>query len=256
VTFYYEKDKPVLSHFSLHVKAGETIALVGPTGAGKSTIANLACRFYEPCAGEIWLDGKNLTRYSLQSLHSRLAVVLQTPHLFSGTIRENIRYGCLEATDKEVETAARKAHAHEFIATLKHGYDEEVGEGGVRLSVGQKQLLSISRAILSQPDILIMDEATSSVDTLTETLIQRGLQELMRACTSFVIAHRLSTIKSADRILFIDNGQIIEEGSHQALIRRRGYYYRLYAEQFRLEREKGLLGSGDEMGLHDAGEQE
>lgn len=237
VDFYYEdEDSPVLEDFNLYVKQGETIALVGATGAGKSTIVNLLCRFYEPKRGIIRLAGRDYTRYSLHAIQSRVGVVLQTPHLFSGTIRENIRYGCLEATDEEVQEAARLAGAHDFIMTLAKGYDEEVGEGGNMLSTGQKQLVSLARAVLAQPEIFIMDEATSSVDTLTEALIQKGMEALMRGRTSFVIAHRLSTIKRADRILVIEGGRIAEMGSHAELMRMRGHYYRLYTRQFRHER--------------------
>jgi len=207
VSFYYEESKPVLSHFNLKVRAGETIALVGPTGGGKSTIVNLACRFYEPKSGVISVDGADYTSLSLESYQSRIGVVLQTPHLFSGNIRENIRYGRLDATDAEVETAAKLAHAHEFIEGLAKGYDEEVGEGGVLLSVGQKQLISLARAILAKPSIIVMDEATSSIDTITESLIQKGMETLLEGSTSFVIAHRLSTIKHADRSLVIEEAR-------------------------------------------------
>lgn len=238
VDFYYEKDKPVLQDFTLHVKQGETIALVGPTGGGKSTIVNLLCRFYEPKGGVIRIGGRDYTELSLHAIQSRIGVVLQTPHLFSGTIRENIRYGRLDATDEEVEQAARLAGAHEFIMKLEKGYDEEVGEGGNLLSVGQKQLVSLARAILAQPEIFIMDEATSSVDTLTEMLIQKGMEQLMRGRTSFIIAHRLSTIKRADRILVIEDGRITEMGTHAELLRARGHYYRLYTKQFRRELEQ------------------
>jgi ATP-binding cassette subfamily B protein len=238
VDFYYTKDKPVLAGFNLRVKQGETIALVGPTGGGKSTIVNLVCRFYEPKAGTICMGGLDYTSLTLHGIQSRIGMVLQTPHLFSGTIRENIRYGRLDATDVEVEEAARLAHAHEFIVTLEKGYDSEVGEGGNLLSTGQKQLVSLARAVLAQPDIFIMDEATSSVDTLTEALIQRGMETLMKGCTSFIIAHRLSTIKKADRILVIENGRIAEMGSHIELIRARGHYYSLYTKQFRQETEQ------------------
>ena len=217
--FWYEPDKPVLTGFSLNIKRGETIALVGPTGGGKSTIVNLVCRFYEPKAGTICIGGRDYQDLSLHAIQSRIGVVLQTPHLFSGTIRENIRYGKLDATDEEIEDAARLAGAHDFIRTLEKGYDEEVGEGGDLLSVGQKQLISLARAILAQPEIFIMDEATSSVDTLTEDLIQRGMEALMQDRTSFVIAHRLSTIKRADRILVIEDGRIAEMGSHAELLR-------------------------------------
>jgi ATP-binding cassette subfamily B protein len=237
VDFWYEEDNPVLKDFSLHVKHGETIALVGPTGGGKSTIVNLMCRFYEPKAGEIRIDGRDYTELSLHAIQSRVGVVLQTPHLFSGSIRENIRYGRLNATDEEVEAAARLAGAHDFIVALEKGYEEEVGEGGVLLSVGQKQLVSLARAILAKPEIFIMDEATSSVDTLTEALIQQGMETLMQDRTSFVIAHRLSTVKRADRILVIEGGRIKEMGSHAELLRRKGHYYRLYTKQFRQERE-------------------
>ncbi|RLC59032.1 MAG: ABC transporter ATP-binding protein [Chloroflexota bacterium] len=238
VDFWYEEGNPVLRDFTLKVKRGETIALVGPTGGGKSTIVNLVCRFYEPKRGVIRIGGRDYTELSLRAIQSRIGVVLQTPHLFSGTIRENIRYGRLDATDEEVVEAAKLAGAHDFIVTLEKGYDEEVGEGGVLLSVGQKQLVSLARAILAQPEIFIMDEATSSVDTLTEALIQKGMEALMRDRTSFIIAHRLSTIKRADRILVIEGGRIAEMGTHAELLRARGHYYRLYTKQFRRELEQ------------------
>ncbi|HNS52835.1 MAG TPA: ABC transporter ATP-binding protein [Anaerolineae bacterium] len=238
VDFWYEPDKPVLQGFSLKVRPGETIALVGPTGGGKSTIVNLLCRFYEPRGGTIRIGGRDYRELSLESIQSRIGVVLQTPHLFSGTVRENIRYGRLDAGNEEIESAARLAGAHEFIATLDKGYDQEVGERGDLLSVGQKQLVSLARAVLAKPEIFIMDEATSSVDTLTEDLIQRGMEALLHGCTSFVIAHRLSTIRRADRILVIQQGRIAEMGSHAELIRARGYYYRLYTRQFRQQRQR------------------
>jgi ATP-binding cassette subfamily B protein len=238
VDFWYEEDKPVLRNFNLKVRRGETIALVGPTGGGKSTLVNLVCRFYEPKKGSIRIGGRDYRELSLYAIQSRIGVVLQTPHLFSGTIRENIRYGKLDASDDEIEDAARLAGAHSFIRTLETGYDEEVGEGGDLLSVGQKQLVSLARAVLAQPEIFIMDEATSSVDTLTEDLIQRGMEALMRDRTSFIIAHRLSTIKRADRILVIEDGHIVEMGSHAELLRRRGHYYRLYTRQFRQQLEE------------------
>jgi ATP-binding cassette subfamily B protein len=228
----------VLHGFDLKVKRGETIALVGPTGGGKTTIVNLLCRFYEPRRGIVRIGGQDYRDLALHAIHSRVGVVLQTPHLFSGTISENIRYGQLDASDEEIEDAARLAGAHDFIRTLEKGYDEQVGEGGDLLSVGQKQLVSLARAILARPEIFIMDEATSSVDTLTEDLIQRGMETLMRDSTSFIIAHRLSTIKRADRILVIEEGRITEAGSHTELLRQRGHYYRLYTQQFRRQLEQ------------------
>ena len=242
VDFYYQAGKPVLTDFSLKVRRGETIALVGPTGGGKSTIVNLLCRFYEPKGGCIRIGGQDYTSLSLHSLQSRLGIVLQTPHLFSGTVRENIRYGRLEASNEEVESAARLAGAEEFILRLEKRYEAEVGEGGTLLSVGQKQLISLARAVLAQPEIFIMDEATSSVDTLTEAMIQKGMEGLMKDRTSFIIAHRLSTIKRADRILVIEDGHIVEMGSHAELLRTRGRYHDLYTRQFRrqLEREYHL----------------
>ncbi len=237
VSFHYEDGKPVLTDFNMTVKQGETIALVGETGGGKSTIVNLLCRFYEPTSGRIILNGHDYTHLTQHAIQSRIGMVLQTPHLFSGTIRENIRYGRLEATDEEITVAAALAGAHEFIIKLNNGYDEPVGEGGNLLSVGQKQLISLARAVLAQPDLFIMDEATSSVDTLTEALIQQGMERMMRGRTSFIIAHRLSTIKRASRILVIQQGKVMEQGNHAELIRQKGYYYRLYTQQFRRERE-------------------
>lgn len=237
VDFFYEDRKPILTNFSLQVNPGEMIALVGPTGGGKTTIVNLLCRFYEPKNGVIRINGHDYTDYTLQSLQSRVGIVLQTPHLFSGTIRENIRYGRLDATDNEVEDAAKVAGAHEFITTFENGYNQDVGEGGNLLSVGQKQLLSLARAVLSKPEIFIMDEATSSVDTLTEALIQKGMEALMQGCTSFIIAHRLSTIRRADRIVVIEAGRIAEMGTHAELLHSRGRYYRLYTQQFKFEKE-------------------
>ncbi len=241
VSFHYEADKPVLSHFNLHIKQGETVALVGPTGGGKSTIVNLLCRFYEPTNGRILINNQDYTDLTLHAIHSKVGMVLQTPHLFTGSVRENIRYGNLNATNEEIEAAAKLAGADEFITKLEKGYEENVGEGGSLLSVGQKQLISLARAILAQPELFIMDEATSSVDTLTEALIQKGMERVMNGRTSFIIAHRLSTIKQADRILVIKNGTIAENGTHAQLIRAKGHYYRLYTQQFRKERETQVM---------------
>lgn len=238
VNFYYEEDKPILQSFNLHIKRGETIALVGPTGGGKTTIVNLLCRFFEPKQGAISIGGRDYQDIVLHAIQSRIGVVLQTPHLFSGTISDNIRYGKLDATDEEIGAAAQLAGAHDFIIKLNKGYDDEVGEGGNLLSVGQKQLISLARAVLREPEIFIMDEATSSVDTITEELIQKGMENLMADRTSFVIAHRLSTIKKADRILVIKDGSIIEDGNHAELLRQRGHYYRLYTSQFRSKLEQ------------------
>lgn len=241
VSFGYKDGEYVLDDFNLEVQAGETIALVGETGSGKSTIVNLACRFYEPTKGEVLIDGTDYRKRSLLWLHSNLGYVLQTPHLFSGTIKENIAYGRLDATDKEINEAAKLVNAHEFISNLQDGYDSEVGEGGSLLSTGEKQLISFARATLTDPKIFVLDEATSSVDTETEQKIQDAIHKVLEDRTSFIIAHRLSTIRSADRILVIQKGKITEMGTHHELIKLKGYYYRLYSNQFMEERESELL---------------
>lgn len=242
VDFQYKEGEKVLADFNLKVKAGETIALVGPTGAGKSTVVNLVCRFYEPTAGQILIDGVDYRERSQLWLQSNLGYVLQEPRLFSGTIRDNIRYARLDATDAEVEAAARLVNAEGFILKLEKGYDTDVGEGGSRLSTGEKQLVSFARAILADPRIFVLDEATSSVDTQTEQIIQNAISKVLTGRTSFIIAHRLSTIRTADRILVIDDGKIKEIGTHQELLRLRGAYYNLYTNQFQEEQAMELLG--------------
>ena len=241
VSFAYKQGACVLERFNLTVQAGQTIALVGPTGGGKTTIVSLLCRFYEPTDGAILLDGVDYRRRSLHWLQSNLGIVLQTPHLFSGTVRENIRYGRLNATDEQIAQAARLASAEGFILEMEQGYDSQVGQAGSRLSTGQKQLISLARAVLADPKVFVMDEATSSVDTETERLIQQGVETILKGRTSFVIAHRLSTIRSAGRILVIDKGRIVEQGTHHELILQRGRYYELYTNQFTQEKQDQLL---------------
>jgi ATP-binding cassette subfamily B protein len=244
VTFGYGEDRPIFEDFSLKIPAGQTIAIVGETGSGKSTLVNLLCRFYEPRTGEILIDGKDYRTRPQHWLHKQLGYVLQTPLLFSGTIRENIRYGRLDATDAEIEAAARDANAIGFIERLEKGFDTMVGEGGVLLSTGQKQLISLARALVADPRIMVLDEATSSVDTETEVLIQGAVDRLLAGRTSIVIAHRLSTIRNADRILVMENGHIIEEGDHEALLAKRGYYWRLYTRQFLDEESLAKAANG------------
>lgn len=227
VSFSYEKDKKILDNISFKVNAGESIALVGPTGAGKTTIINLISRFYDLDSGVIKIDGTDIKGVTLESLRKQMGVMLQDTFIFSGTIMDNIRYGKLDATDEEVIAAAKAIKAHDFIVNLKDGYHTEVNERGSRLSVGQRQLISFARALLADPKILILDEATSSIDTKTEMDLQEGLKKLLKGRTSFIIAHRLSTIKDASRIMYIDNGTIVEQGTHEELIEKKGLYYKL-----------------------------
>ncbi len=241
INFAYKDGTRVLTDFNLEVAPGETIALVGATGGGKSTIANLVCRFYEPTGGRVLIDGVDYRERSLHWLQSNLGVVLQTPQLFSGTIRDNIAYGRLEASDEEVEAAARLVRAWDFISDMERGMDSPVGEGGGLLSTGQKQLVSFARAVLADPRIFVMDEATSSVDTETEMLIQEALENLLQGRTSFVIAHRLSTIRNADRILVIEDGCITEAGDHDALMAMKGRYFDLYTRRFESDRVDKIL---------------
>ncbi|MEA5026163.1 MAG: ABC transporter ATP-binding protein [Erysipelotrichaceae bacterium] len=241
IQFYYSEKEPILENFNLKVQAGQTIALVGETGSGKSTIVNLLCRFYEPISGEVLIDGVDYRERSLGWLHENLGYVLQSPHLFAGTIKDNIKYGKMNATDEEVIAAAKYVNAHNFIVKLDQGYDTDVGEGGGRLSTGEKQLISFARAVIRQPAIFVLDEATSSIDTETEQIIQHAVEILLKGRTSFIIAHRLSTIVNADRILVIRKGKIVEEGTHQQLMKQQGYYYRLYTNQFNEELESQLL---------------
>ncbi|MGB0932579.1 MAG: ABC transporter ATP-binding protein, partial [Chitinophagales bacterium] len=229
--FEYVEDKVVLPNFNLHIAAGQSVALVGATGAGKTTVINLVCRFYEPTSGTLKIDGEDYLTKSLQSLRSQLGVVLQTPHLFSGTVRDNVKFGRKESTDEDIIGALRLLGAEDFVTRL----DEEVGEGGEKLSMGERQLISFARAVLTDPRILIMDEATSSIDTLTEARIQSSIEQMIQGRTALIIAHRLSTIKNCDRILMMSAGEITEDGTHSELMRLKGHYYDLYTKQ--LEKE-------------------
>jgi len=241
VDFKYNNGELILQDFNIKISSGETIALVGETGSGKSTIVNLACRFYEPTKGSVLIDGTDYKERSQSWLHHNLGYVLQTPHLFSGTIKDNISYGKREATFEEIVGAAKLVKAHDFIHKFKHGYDTEVGEGGNNLSTGQKQLISFARAILKNPSIFILDEATSSIDAESEKMIQDATDILLHGRTSFIIAHRLSTIINADRILVIKDGKIIEEGNHNFLMDKKGSYFTLYTHQFTRDKESKLM---------------
>ena len=234
VSFAYddEPERMILKDVNFHIRQGETIALVGPTGAGKTTIVNLLSRFYEATDGRVLIDGYDIKKVTLKSLRSQMGIMTQDNFLFSGTIKYNIKYGRLDATDEEMIEAAKAVNAHDFIMKLEHGYDTEISERGARLSIGQRQLLAFARTMLSKPGILILDEATSSIDTHTELLVQKGIEALLKGRTSFVIAHRLSTIRKADRIFVIDQGNIMEAGSHEELMEKRGAYYQLYQSQF------------------------
>ncbi|MFQ6809132.1 MAG: ABC transporter ATP-binding protein [Blautia sp.] len=242
VSFRYPDGKEyVLEHFNLHVPAGTNVAIVGETGAGKSTLVNLLGRFFEPTKGRILIDGKDYRLRSQLWLHSQIGYVLQNPHLFSGTLYDNIRYGNLDATDEEVRKAAKQVSADVVAEKLEQGYESNVGESGGRLSTGEKQLISFARAILANPRIFVLDEATSSIDTQTEQLIQQATDHLLKGHTSFVIAHRLSTIRKADVILVVKDGKIIEQGTHKELLQEKGYYYELYSRQFEEEAAMGIL---------------
>lgn len=244
VSFRYpDGEEEVLSHFSLKIPAGTTVAIVGETGAGKSTLVNMACRFFEPTSGRILIDGVDYRERSQLWLHSRLGYVLQNPHLFSGTVMENIRYGRLDATDEEVRAAAKAVSADTVVEHLENGYDSDVGEGGDKLSTGEKQLVSFARAVLADPAIFVLDEATSSIDTQTEQLIQNATLNLLKGRTSFLIAHRLSTIRQADLILVVKDGKIVEQGKHEELLKKGGYYHDLYSKQFQQEEMHSRLNA-------------
>lgn len=232
---YPDGDEYIYENFNLKIPAGTTVALVGETGSGKSTLVNLACRFFEPTKGKVLIDGKDYRERSQLWLHNNIGYVLQNPHLFSGTIRENIRYGKLDATDEEVENAAKIVSAHKIIMNMEKGYDSHVGEGGSNLSTGEKQLISFARAVLANPRIFVLDEATSSIDTETEQIIQNAISHLLKDRTSFLVAHRLSTIRKADIILVVRDGKIVEKGSHKELLKQKKYYYSLYVKQFEEE---------------------
>lgn len=242
VSFHYPDGKEeILSHFNLKIPAGTNVAIVGETGAGKSTLVNLACRFFEPTGGQILIDGKDYRERSQLWLHSSLGYVLQNPHLFSGSVMENIRYGRLDATDEEVIAAAKAVHADQVVEKMDLGYQSDVGEGGDRLSTGEKQLISFARAVLAEPRIFVLDEATSSIDTQTEQLIQKATDKILKGRTSFLIAHRLSTIRNADLILVVKDGKIIEQGKHLELLEQKGYYYQLVRRQFTEEESQKIL---------------
>lgn len=232
VIFGYEKKKHVLNNFSLTVKVGETIALVGPTGSGKSTVINLLMRFYDPVKGTVLIDGNDIRSWTLKKLRSNMGIILQTPHLFSGTVIENLRYGRLDATDEEIVEASKLTGLHEFIMDLPEKYDTKLKEGGEPLSTGQKQLVSMARAVLANPPIFVMDEATSNIDMETEHRIQTACEKILKGKTAFIIAHRLNTIRNADKILVINKGRIAEMGSHQDLLAQKGFYHKLFTQQF------------------------
>ena len=232
VAFSYDKDKPLITDLSLHVNAGESIAIVGPTGAGKTTLVNLLMRFYDIDKGKISIDGVDINEYSRNDLRSLYGMVLQDTWLFNGTVADNIAYGNPDATREEIIEAAKEAHADQFIVTMENGYDTELKEGATNISAGQRQLLTIARAILKKPRIIILDEATSSVDTRTEKYVQSAMLAMMKDKTSFVIAHRLSTIKHAAVILVMNHGDVVEQGNHDTLMAKKGFYYELYNAQF------------------------
>jgi ATP-binding cassette subfamily B protein len=240
VYFAYKPDEPVLQDISFLAEPGQTVALVGPTGAGKTSIVSLLMRFYDVIEGEVSVDGHDIRRVTHDSLRAQMSIVLQDTFLFSGTVMDNIRYGRLDATDDQVVAAAKQANAHDFITRLPEGYETDTGERGHNLSQGQRQLLAIARAILADPRILILDEATSSVDTRTELLIQKALGKLLKGRTSIVIAHRLSTIRNADQVLVLDEGQIVERGTHASLMDACGRYYELYMSQFRRQGQQSI----------------
>jgi len=243
VSFRYpDGDEYVLQHFNLHIPFGTNVAIVGETGAGKSTLVNLICRFFEPTEGRVLIDGRDARERSQFWLHSALGYVLQSPHLFSGTIRENLLYGNENATEEQIEEALKTVSADSVVNKLEKGLDTEVGEGGSMLSTGEKQLICLARAVLSDPRILVLDEATASVDTITEQMIQQAIDKVIRGRTSFVIAHRLSTVRDADIILVVENGSIVEQGRHDELIRQKGIYYDLYTHQYEEERTQSVLG--------------
>lgn len=242
MTFKYpDGDETVLEHFSLKVPMGTRVAIVGETGAGKSTLVNLVCRFYEPTEGRILIDGRDARERSQLWLHSNIGYVLQSPHLFSGSVRDNLRYGKPDATDEEINAALKLVSADAVVARMDNGLDSEVGEGGDLLSTGEKQLLSFARAIIADPRILVLDEATSSVDTITEQIIQNAIGKVTEGRTSFIIAHRLSTVRDADVIIVVRDGKIVEQGKHGELMRRRGYYHGLYTRQYEKEVIEGIL---------------
>ena len=245
VSFSYDDKTSVLSDVSFDIRPGETIALVGPTGAGKTTIVSLISRFYDVQSGRVMIDGHDVRDVSIESLRSQMGIMTQDSFLFTGTVKDNIRYGKLDATDEEIIAAAKAVNAHDFIMQLKDGYDTQLSERGGGLSIGQKQLLAFARTMVSMPKILILDEATSSIDTQTELLVQKGIDALLKGRTSFVVAHRLSTIRKASRIFVVDHEHIIEEGTHDELLAQKGAYYRLYMAQFSHALDLGSENAAD-----------